>query len=242
MHSLTLACVDADMLEGLSLALEFDKDVAVTEDVLEAAKSLLKDIDEMPADPWAPPLPKSTKKTKKKNQELQQLQQQYSQLARRTSSESIVVRTLLYAHLYRLHMRPELLEPLDAVLKLAPSLLNVLGELAFRQGSVRNLRLVLSLSQMLVQAVPQNDLTGQFEQLPHVTKSMLDQLDKNKIKSMNALVQQSDEAVERILSKANTPDTHISEVIDFLNVFPTVEVAWDMPGLLCVSVCVCVCV
>ncbi|EGD73142.1 hypothetical protein PTSG_04855 [Salpingoeca rosetta] len=212
-HSLTTDAVkELGMMEVLSCAFEFRENLKTSQEELGEIFALLKQLPELPNNPWQ-------QKVKGK---------QDNRIKLKDSPFAVKARTLLYAHMHRLKLSPALTADLDFVLEHAPTLINVMAELCFERRWFKPVLLALHLKQMTIQAVPEVDNVGQLEQLPHVTKTMMDSLEKKNVRTLQNLVMRPDDKVQSILSAV--PALHVDDVIEFLNVFPSLEVDWGLPG------------
>lgn len=145
------------------------------------------------------------------------------------------VLVLLRAYMHRHAVSYELAYDLQRVLQRTSSLLHAVVDVLASQGWLKAALAAMELQQMLVQAT--HEQASVLSQLPHMTTQSLQSLQKPDKHGEEA------EAVDTIFDFLNLEDdrrsrvlegytpAQVSDIARFCNAYPSIDVAFDLPGL-----------
>lgn len=140
------------------------------------------------------------------------------------NSISLKVFILLQAHLLRLNLSPELNSDSKIIISVVLKLLNSMIDLLSSDGNLIVLRL-MTLSQLITQAIWEKDENVSLKQLPFVDEEVLKNCASREISNVNDFLEiEDDDEKLAILGKLiSSNEFQLNKVINFLNNYPIIN-------------------
>lgn len=131
---------------------------------------------------------------------------------------------LLQAHISRVSVPLDLKQDQKSVLNRILPILNAAIDLLSSDGSL-NVLLAMDLSQMIVQAVWSSD--NPLKQVPCFSNEILARCTQHNVETVYDIMSLEDEERDEILQ---LPDEQLNEVASFVNLYPNIELLYEMKG------------
>lgn len=131
---------------------------------------------------------------------------------------------LLQAHISRISIPFDLRQDQKSVLTRVLQILNAAIDILSSDGSL-NVLLAMDLSQMIVQAVWSSD--NPLRQVPRFTNEILARCTQHNVETVYDIMSLEDEERNEILQ---LPDQELNEVASFVNLYPNIELLYEMKG------------
>lgn len=140
-------------------------------------------------------------------------------------SAGLKVFILLQAHFSRLKLKPDHLADLSTILPKATKILYACVDVLSSKGYL-NAMLAMDLCQMVTQGLWNND--NGLKQIPFFNDNIIEKCKEQKVHSVYDIMELDENVREDILKGLST--TQVSEVADFVNKYPNLEITYRLEG------------